>query len=261
MSKVIVNGELYDEVEANISLLNRDMQLGLSVFETMLALDGEIDGFDLHLMRFQDGMDRLGIAMEGFEELDVCVADLLEANDLVGVRAKVRMTAMNEIFWIEAMEVPEREPVVSVILSQFILNERSPVAGIKCGSYAPNFMALHEAHQSGANEVVFLNSVGEVAEAATANIFIVKDGVLITPRLESGCLPGVTRALVLERAENNGIQVEERAVSLEELLDADEMFLTNTNIGVQAVDRIGELEFSNCPGVVTTQIRALHIAK
>lgn len=262
MSKVIVNGELYDEAEASVSLLNKDMQLGLSVFETMLAVGGVIDGFDLHLVRFQNGLDRLGIEVDGFDLLGGCVGELLEENGLVDKRVKVRMTAMSEFYWIEAHEVAERAEVCSVVLSEFALNERSPVAGIKCGSYAMNYMALHEAQAAGVDEVVFLNSVGEVAEAATANVFMVKDGVLITPRLESGCLPGVTRALVLERASAAGVEVEEeRAVSLEELLDADEVFLTNTNIGVQAVERIGELELGDCPGEVTKRVRELYLGK
>lgn len=260
MSKVIVNGELRDESDAGVSLLNKDMQLGLNVFETMTAVAGVIDGFGLHLERFQSGLDRLGIAVEDFDLLGGRVRELLEANDFLEKRVRVRMTAMSEFYWIEAHEVAERGEVCSVVLSDYVLNERSPLVGVKCGSYAMNYVALHEAQAAGVDEVLFLNSVGEVAEAATANVFLVKDGVVITPRLESGCLPGVTRALVLERAANAGIEVEENAVSLEDLLDADEVFLTNTGVGVQAVERIGELELGSCPGEVTKRVRTLYLA-
>ena len=263
MDKVIMNGELCDVEDAKVSLLNKDMQLGLSVFETMLALDGKIDGFELHLNRLQRGLERLGIEIPYFDLLEENVRDLLRENELLEKRAKVRITAMNQLCWIEAQEAAERSAVCSVVLSDFVLNERSAVAGIKCGSYAENFLALNEAQQAGVDEVIFLNSIGEVAEAATANVFMVKDGVLMTPRLESGCLPGVTRALVIQRAKKADLVVRETAVQLEDLLEADEVFLTNTQIGVQAVDRIGELEFAAgfCPGDVTQKVKEIYLAK
>ena len=259
MSKMIVNGLLVDESEANISMLNKDMQLGLSVFETMLAVDGQIDGFELHLERFQSGLERLGLELSDFDQLEALVNELLEANNLIDSRTKVRMTAMGEQYWIEAQEAPERPDTCSVILSDFVLNERSPTAGVKCGSYADNFLSLHEAHSADADEVIFLNTVGEVAEAATANVFLIKDGAMITPHLESGCLPGVTRALVMQRASAAGIEVQSRSVSLDELLDADEVFLTNTQIGVQAVERIGQIELAESPSDMTTAIKALYL--
>ncbi len=155
---------------------------------------------------------------------------------------------------------PLRSEVSAVVLSEFIRNERSPVAGIKCGSYAENIMALHEAKQAGVDEVIFLNSVGDVAECATANLFIVKDGELFTPDLESGCLPGVTRELVMRAARRVAMNVSEDTVSLADLLDADEVFLTNTQIGVQAVSSIGDLELNECPGAVTKMVRAAYLA-
>ncbi len=261
MDKVILNGELCDVEDAQLSLLNKDMQLGLSVFETMLAVNGEVDGFDLHMIRFQAGLERLGIEISCFDLLEVNVRELLRENSLEESRARVRITALNNLCWIEAHEAAVRSEVCSVILSDHILNERSAIAGIKCGSYAENYLALHEAHEAGVDEVIYLNSLGEVAEAATANVFIVKDGVISTPNLDSGCLPGVTRELVMQRAVKAGLEVVESALSLEELLNADELFLTNTQIGVQAVLRIGELEFGDEAGEVTKVVRKIYLAK
>tara|TARA_B110000908_G_scaffold77912_1_gene93657 strand:- start:8548 stop:9327 length:780 start_codon:yes stop_codon:yes gene_type:complete len=259
MNKVIFNGELVDEDAAQVSFRNKDVQLGLSVFETMLANHGEIKGFDLHVVRLQAGLERLGINMM---EADLAgdVNTLLAANDLNDERVKVRITAICDLYMIEADVAPLRSEVSAVVLSEFIRNERSPVAGIKCGSYAENIMALHEAHQAGVDEVIFLNSVGDVAECATANLFIVKDGELFTPDLESGCLPGVTRELVMRAARRVAMNVSEDTVSLADLLDADEVFLTNTQIGVQAVSSIGDLELNECPGAVTKMVRAAYLA-
>ena len=257
MNKVIFNGELVDEGAAVVSFLNKDVQLGLSVFETMLASEGEIKGFDLHLERLQNGLERLGISMMEVD-LGENIRELLAANDLNDKRAKVRITAIVDFYMIEAEVAQVRSEVSAVVLSEFIRNERSSVVGIKCGSYAENIMALHEAQQAGVDEVIFLNSVGDVAECATANLFIVRDGELFTPDLESGCLPGVTRELVMRAARKIGVSVSEDTVSLADLLDADEVFLTNTQIGVQAVSSIGDLELDECPGAVTKVVKSAY---
>jgi branched-chain amino acid aminotransferase len=261
MNKVIFNGELVNEDAAQVSFRNKDVQLGLSVFETMLANDGEIKGFDLHMDRLQNGLERLGIGMMEVDFLGLLenVRTLLAANDLSDGRAKVRITAIVDFYMIEVEVAQVRDEVCAVVLSEFIRNERSPVVGIKCGSYAENIMALHEAREAGVDEVIFLNSVGDVAECATANLFIVKDGELFTPGLESGCLPGVTRELVMKAARVQGMNVSEGTVSLADLLDADEVFLTNTQIGVQAVSSIGDLELDECPGMVTKMVRAAYL--
>ncbi|MGJ8656198.1 MAG: aminotransferase class IV [Akkermansiaceae bacterium] len=259
MSKVIINGVLVDEVEAKVSLLDRNVQLGLNVFETMTAVDGEVDGFELHMVRLRRGMDRLKVEVDGVELLEGFVREVVEANSLMGVgtRARVRITVMDGVCMVQAEEAQVRAEVCSVVVSEYVRNERSVVAGVKCGSYAENILALREAQLAGADEVVFLNTRDEVAETATANIFIVKDGVVVTPGLESGCLPGVTRELVIQRARSAGLRVVEGVIYLEELLDADEVFLTNASIGVQAVDRIGGLEVSFCLGEVTEAVRRI----
>jgi branched-chain amino acid aminotransferase len=263
MSRVIVNGELCDAGDAMVSLLSKDVQLGLTVFETMLAVEGEIDGFELHMNRLQDGLGRLGIEISELNLLGEHVRSLLGENFLLEKRARVRLTAMSGLYWIEASEAAVRDTEVSVILSEFVLNERRVTAGIKCGSYAENVLALREGQMAGVNEVILLNTKGEVAEAATANVFIVKDGEIMTPALDSGCLPGVTRELVMQRARRAGMKVSEEKIALEDLLDADEVFLTNTQIGVQGVTRIGDLEYAAESGMdeVTRRVRAIYLAK
>lgn len=258
MRKVIFNGELVAEGAALVSLGNKDVQLGLSVFETMLAVDGEVRGWGLHMDRLWAGVDRMGIREgEGLRDGDLLerVGDLLLANGLDEGRVKVRVTVICDFYLIEAEEAPVRGEVCRVMLSDYVRNERSPLVGVKCGSYAENVMALSAGREAGFDEVVFLNSEGDVAECATANVFVVKGGVLYTPDLGSGCLPGVTRELVMEAARRIGVIVHEGLVSLAFLLDADEVFLTNTLIGVQAVSCIGDLEFEVVPGVMTLKIR------
>ena len=253
MSKVIINGELVDEAAAVVSRLDRNVQLGMNVFETMLAVAGEIDGFDLHLARLEKGMERLKISLD-VSGIANSIARLLEANHLGEENARVRVTAMDGELLVQASRVETSSRAINVVISDYVLNERSATAGIKCGSYAPHMVALREVED--ADEVLFLNTVGEVAEAAMANVFIVADGQLITPRLESGCLPGVTRELIIRRARGAGMEVQECAVLLEHLVDADEIFLTNSVAGITSVARVGEMEMEG--SCVTEKLRKIY---
>ncbi len=259
MNKVIINGELCDAAMAQVSLHNKEIQLGLTVFETMLADNGKIDGLDLHIQRLKNGMLLLGLQMPDFDLLEKNVREVLNANGLLNKRARVRITALLDLIWIEANEAAVRGEVCSVALSDYVLNERSAISGIKCGSYAQNILALRVAQAAGFDEVIFLNTIGEVAEAATANVFIVKDGVIFTPSLDSGCLPGVTRALLIQRARKAGFEVREEKINAEALLEVDEMFLTNTQIGVQGVLRLGDLIIGDSMGEITQRVRQAYL--
>lgn len=255
MSKVIINGELVEESGAGavVSLLDRNVQLGMNVFETMLAVRGVIDGFDLHIARLEMGMERLGISLE-VSTLRKFILMLLEANELDSENARVRVTAMEGSLMIQASRAEISRKSINVVISDYVLNERSATAGIKCGSYAANVVAMREAED--ADEILFLNTVGEVAEAGMANVFIVSDGKLITPRLESGCLAGVTRELLMRRAVAAGVEVQECAVLLEHLFDADEVFLTNSVAGVTSVARVGEVELEG--DSMTEKLRGIY---
>jgi branched-chain amino acid aminotransferase len=100
--------------------------------------------------------------------------------------------------------------------------------GVKCLSWALNLVMLEEAQARGFDEVLLLNERGEVSECTSANVFIARAGVVVTPPLDSGCLPGVTRELLLEIAPAAGIPLREEPLRLEDLYAADEVFITST---------------------------------
>jgi branched-chain amino acid aminotransferase len=100
--------------------------------------------------------------------------------------------------------------------------------GVKCLSWALNLVMLEEAHARGCDEALLLNERGEVSECTSANVFIARDGQVLTPPLDSGCLPGVTREILLEIAQGEGIAMREEALRLEDLMTADEVFITST---------------------------------
>jgi branched-chain amino acid aminotransferase len=149
---------------------------------------------------------------------------------------------------------PPTETVASVPWPR---NERGATAGLKTISYAENVRALAYAHEQGANEAVFCNTRGELCEATGSNLFAVLGGVVCTPPPDSGCLLGVTRALVLEIARAHGISTEERVLTPGDLRGADEAFLTSTTREVQAIARVDDLALPDAPGPVTKQLAAL----
>ena len=123
-------------------------------------------------------------------------------------------------------------------------NERGALAGIKSTSYAENVVALAHATARGASEAIFANTIGNLCEGTGTNIFVEYEGRLVTPPLSSGCLAGVTRALVVE-----AMAVEELDVPVEILQTTTEAFLTSSTRDVMPIDRIDDR--SMVPGPLT----------
>lgn len=107
--------------------------------------------------------------------------------------------------------------------------------GVKILSWAQNLAMLEEAQSRGFDEVLLLNERGEVSECTSANVFIAQGGEVLTPPLDSGCLPGVTREILLDAIQVEGIRIRERAIRLNDLQDADEVFVTSTTRNVLPV--------------------------
>lgn len=133
-------------------------------------------------------------------------------------------------------------------------NERGATAGLKTTSYAENVIALAHAKDKGGTEAIFGNTRGELCEGTGSNIFVVVDGVLRTPLLDSGCLAGITRELAIEWARGAGIEVREEALPMTVLETADEAFLTSTTRDVQPIHAVDGREL-RAPGPVTMRVQ------
>ena len=118
-----------------------------------------------------------------------------------------------------------------------------------------SMLARQEARNAGADEALFLNEKGQVTEASGSNVFVVANGIVKTPRLRSGILPGITRAAVFEVARQIGVRIAESNLPPGQLLAADEVFLTNSLIEVMPVTTIaGQAIGGGAPGAVTKQL-------
>jgi len=138
-------------------------------------------------------------------------------------------------------------PATHAVRVPWVRNERSPVAGLKTTSYAENVVALAYARERGATEAILANTLGNLCEGTGSNVCYVIDGEARTPTLASGCLAGVTRALVVDWC---GVREVDESMSV--LDEAEEIFLVSTTRDVQPVSRLDDRELGD-PGPVTLQ--------
>ena len=154
---------------------------------------------------------------------------------------------------------PDPEPA-RLVVSRWRVDERSPLCAAKTANYLPSLLARSEARAAGYDEALMRCSTGDVSEAATSNVFAVFGERLVTPPLEAGPLPGVTRATLLTLAQDAGIEAVEQPLPLETLAAADELLLTNSAAGVWPVAQLDGPSLrwrpSSVPGPVTTALDA-----
>ncbi len=140
-------------------------------------------------------------------------------------------------------------PTEDVCVVPWPRNERGAMVGVKTTSYAENVVALAHAAERGAGEALFANTAGNLCEGTGSNVFVVVDGRLLTPTLASGCLAGVTRALVLEWSD-----AQEADVPVGALAGAEEAFLTSTTRDVQPIRLVNGTALPAAPGPVTAAV-------
>lgn len=224
---------------------DRGLLLGDGLFETLLARGGVLEHWEAHLARLSAGCAALGLpAPDGAAALRLCEQAVGDAGLS---RAAVRLTltagsggrgldrpaqAQVRMFATASASPPPAGPA-SLVTVGVRRNEHSPVSRLKTLSYLDNVLARREA--GGGAEALMLNTAGEIACAAAANLFWLRDGRLFTPALDCGVLEGIMRGQVIARARARGMAVEEVRTGREVLDGVDGLFLTNSLIGVRAV--------------------------
>ena len=230
--EVWVNGKVSPSSEARISVLAPGLTLGLGCFETMCVEHCRFFRFSNHYERLLGGAGKVGVTLPLVDDLRLAILELIEINGYQTSSCRVRVSCYldgdSTMTVIATSKMPVRESTSSTVLSPYRVNEHSALVGVKSSSYAMNFIALHEAQQLGADEALMLNTSGELCEGATSNLFLVKDAEVLTPHLESGCLPGIAREAVIELCQELDIPCFERALSLADLHDCDGAFLTSS---------------------------------
>jgi branched-chain amino acid aminotransferase len=242
-------GSLVTPEEALVSALDHGITVGDGVFETLKVDNGQAFALSRHLRRLENSAAVLGLRVPSSDVIRLAVDEVLMANaaNLTGqVRLRITVTGGLGPLGIDrghggstlivavmsSTQWPQSAEVVTVPWSR---NERSAITGAKTISYAENLVAMSYARERGASEAIFANTQGNLCEGTGSNVFVVVDGVTMTPPLTSGCLAGITRELVLEWT-----PAVERELPLNVLQSAQEIFLTSSTRDVHPVTRVDD---------------------
>jgi branched-chain amino acid aminotransferase len=263
------NDRLLPVEEVRLSPGQAGLLSGWGLFTTMRVIEGIPFAFERHWQRLARDAERTHCPFP-FEQETVRkqLDEVLRANQVREGSARVYAIYNQTGFW----RSDEKFPKVDLLLysaglpaytepARLGLREHgrhaaSPLAGVKVTSWLNNVWNLYEAQQAGWDEVVLLNERGEVAECTAANIFCARDGKVSTPPLNSGCLEGVTRGVLLDIGAAAGVPVEERKLMPEDLYAADEVFISSTNRTMLAVGNIQDHKIAPAPGPVLAKLDA-----
>ena len=264
--RVWVNGSLMGADQPALAALDHGITVGDGGFETCKIVDGAVFAADRHLARMDRTLAGLGLPPADRALLQEGVDAVLAAGPRIGFgRLRYTITGgpgplgsdrgdAGMTYIVTAAEVTPFAPTTAVATVPWTRNERAATAGLKTTSYAENVIALAHAKDKGGSEALFANTRGELCEGTGSNIFVVLDGRLCTPPLDSGCLAGITRDLALEWSREAGIEVIEEALPFDVLGRAEEAFLTSSTRDVQPINAIDGRELI-APGPVTARVQ------
>lgn len=261
---VWLNGTLVDPDEAAVSVFDHGFTVGDGVFETLKVTGGRPFAVRRHLDRLHRSAQRLGLDVPRTEaSLRDVIDEVLAAAALDSARLRITLTAgvtalgpgrgtAEPTLVVAAGPLTPWEVETTAVTAPWPRNERSPLAGVKTTSYAENVFILAEAHKVDATEAIVPNTRGQLCEGTGSNVFVAVDGRLVTPSLMAGCLPGVTRALLLELLPT----AEEDDLPIETLAGADEVLLTSTTRDVQPLRLLDGRPLPGVAGPVATAAAA-----
>jgi branched-chain amino acid aminotransferase len=272
---VNVNGRITPECEAVISVFDHGFLYGEGIYETMRTYHGRPFLFDRHMRRLRRSASLIDLALPfSDEELERQIRTTQEAAKLDG-EAYVRVLVtrgIGELTYdlkatpnpsIVIIAKPQVDPPaevyergVRVVIVDIVRNHPSTVNPmIKSNNLMNSALAMQQALRSHAFEGVMRNYKGELTECTTANLFIVKNGIALTPPLEAGLLPGITREFLFDVGKHAGVEVADKVLDDEDLFRADEAFLTSTTRELVPIVTVNDRTIGNGrPGPVTWKL-------
>lgn len=246
--RVWVDGELLGP-GATVRALDHGVTVGDGVFETCKVVDGRPFALSRHHDRMDRSLAGLGLPPLDRDRLQEGIDAVLGQGGMSFARLRYTVTAGvgplgsdrldgASTYLVTAMEVPPAGPTTTVAVVPWTRNERSALTGVKSTSYAENVVALATAKRMGHSEALLANTAGMLCEGTGTNVFVVLDGVVMTPALASGPLAGVTRELTIEWLREDGVEVVEDELPLSILGDADEVWITSSTRDISAVTTV-----------------------
>ena len=241
---VYLNGSIIPRSNVKISPFDQGFLYGYGLFETMRSYSGRIFLLDKHLNRLRRSASMIALSLDDFDLERACY-DTLKANQLDNARIRLTISAGENdstpdapakttptVVVIAARYDPPSQEIYrtgySAVVSQIRQYSQSPLSQLKSANYLSYLLARREARAKGADEALLLNERGFICEGSASNIFLVSGIKLFTPDAASGCLPGITRQVIIELASELNITVDQQSVPADVLFEADEVFITNS---------------------------------
>lgn len=245
---IFLNGKFIVPQKALVSALSYGFLYGWGVFETMRASNGRIVYLNEHLHRLQSSCRNIGLKLPySFSKAKTIINKAVGKNEFSDNYVKLACwkSGTNTDFMLIAREyIPLAEDIYkkgfSILSSNFTQNENSFLTRVKSTNRLLQELAYQQAKEKGFDEAILLNCRGHICEATRSNIFFVKNEKLFTPSLKCGCLPGITRKVVFDLAKKEKITLKEGNFTLKELQQADEVFLTNSLMGIMPVSSVNK---------------------
>lgn len=272
--QVYINGQLYDKQDAKISVYDHGLLYGDGVFEGMRSYGGKVFRLEEHLSRLYDSAKAicLEIPISPAEMAKAC-NETLAANAIQDGYIRLVVTRGAGTLGLDPNRTSDPQVIIitdkitlypqeyydnglEIVTVSTIRNHPAALSPrIKSLNYLNNILAKIEGLQAGCVEALMLNHKGEVAECTGDNIFLVKDGQVLTPPIDAGILEGITREVVIDLARESGLTVREVALTKHDVYIADECFLTGSAAEVVPVVRVDSRSIGDGkPGVITRKL-------
>lgn len=212
---------------------------GDGIFETVLSIDEKAIAWDRHYARMQKAANKILINIPAKIDIDLAIAAILK--DEIG-RNRLRVVCLADGGWFLTLQpITEIAESISITRFPFIRDSRSAISGIKSLSYSESIIAIRHAENLGFADSIFLNEREEVVETGLANILILNQDGWRTPAISSGCLPGITRELLMI-----WFGVKEAVLNFDDLLRAKAVYLTSSIRLIQRVDKVEQKLYPLC---------------
>lgn len=249
---VCFDNKFYTE-DQPIFKLNRAMKYGDGVFETIRIIEGHLKYLNFHLERMRKGLQLLEINVSNadLKNLEVCINQLLIKNEIekggllriIAQRrglGKYTPESNNVLFYLETEDSLQNGYVLNkqglkIDISKKIKIYPTSFSPYKSLNAIPYVLAAKEKEESKFDELLLLNTKEMLVEATSSNLFIVNNGKVITPNLSDGGVSGIMRRVIINKIKHHNFTFEEREIEVKELVDAQEVFLTNAVHGIQWV--------------------------
>ncbi|MDP4986380.1 MAG: aminotransferase class IV [Candidatus Nanopelagicales bacterium] len=267
-TKVWLNDELVDAQKATVSVFDHGFTVGDGAFETLKVVNTQPVALTRHIKRLVHSLNTIGIEFDKEDLLKKAINEVISANKSLGEVMRMRITYTSGVGPLGSDRTKDNFTLVVAVSPESIWpdtalvitvsdprNDKSILAGSKTTSYAQNAALLSVAKKQGAHEAIMPNTKGELCEGTGSNIFVVKDGQVMTPPLSGGCLGGITRALVIK-----WFDVKEVDLPMSVLKDVDEAFLTSSTRDIQPISKIDD-RVLNAPGPIASKMRKEFIEK